>query len=189
MGLRITFDRSERRVALAGGAWLTMRPANSVEIAAAEAAAARKLKEAMQGVGALAELGIDVPAADDLADGDYALGLSRYVAGVALAEILVSDWGGIFDEDDKALAFDPALLPRLFLEDSTLRRFEAAAYALRHALVAEGNGSAPLPSGSAAGAQPIARAANRSTRRAAAASRRKTASSARSAKAPKPPKE
>jgi hypothetical protein len=188
MGLRLSFDRSPRKVALIGGAWLMMRPASSVEIGAAEAAARRKIKDAIEGAGALAEIGLAAPSAADLADGHYVLGLSRYLAGVSLAERLVTDWGGVFGENGKEIVFDPSLLPKLFLEDTVLRSFEMAAYTLKEALIAEGEGSAPSPSGSAAGAPNTAATANRRERRAAEASQEKTGSSARSSAGPKQPK-
>lgn len=186
MGLRLSFDRSPRKVPLIGGAWLTMQPATSVEIGAAEATARRKLKDAIEGAGALAEIGLAAPSAQDLQDGHYVLGLSRYLAGVALAERLVTDWGGILDDDGKSIAFDPSLLPKLFLEDTVLRSFEMAAYAVREALVAEGEGFALSPNGSVAGAPNTAGTANRRERRAAAASQGKMAGSAPSGSGPKP---
>lgn len=188
MGLRLSFDRSPRKVPLIGGAWLTMQPATSVEIGTAEAAARRKLKDAIEGAGALAEIGLAAPSVQDLQDGHYVLGLSRYLAGVALAERLVTDWGGVLGENGKSIAFDPSLLPKLFLEDTVLRSFEMAAYAVREALVAEGEGFAPSPNGSAAGAPDTAATANRRERRAAEASQEKTGSSARSSAGPKQPK-
>ena len=188
MGLRLSFDRSPRKVPLIGGAWLMMRPASSVEIGAAEAAARRNIKDAIEGAGALAEIGLAAPSAEDLADGHYVLGLSRYLAGVSLAERLVTDWGGVFGDDGKAIAFDPSLLPKLFLEDTVLRSFEMAAYAFKEALVAEGEESAPSPSGSAAGAPNTAATANRRERRAAGVSRGKTAGSARNGSGLKQPK-
>lgn len=156
MGIRLKIDRSARRVPLLDGAWLLMRPASSIEIAAAETAGRVKLDAAMQGIDSLKELGIPVPDASDLEDPHYALGVSRYVAACELAARLVTDWGGVFAESDGAggpvpLAFDPALLPQLLLDNSVMRRFEIGAYAAQEMIVLEGKGSPLSPNGSPAG--------------------------------------
>lgn len=181
MGLRISFDRSVRRVPLIGGAGLLMRPATSVEIGAAESAARVKIRAALEGAEVLIDLGIPVSRAADLEDQHYLLGLSRYIAGCALAQQLVTGWDGVVDETGAAIAFDASLIPKLLLEDTVLRAFEGAAYAVREAISIEGERSPPSPNGSSPAEATTAGPAKPKTSPAAGAGQERTGGSAHSA--------
>ncbi len=160
MGIRLSFSRAPRTVPLGDGAALTMRPATAVEHAAAEASAARAIRDAIAGVDALRDIGIEPPDAADLADLSYVIGLSRYLVALDLAVRIVTGWTGVTnDEAGTPAELDRAGLGALLLDQAMLAAFERAAYVRLNAVVAEGNGSAPLPTGSAAGALNIAAAA------------------------------
>ena len=162
MALRLDLslaDSKPRWTPMGDGVSFLMRQATSVEYAAAEAEGAQRLREAIAGLGTLAELGVPVPATEDLADQATVLGYSRLLVACAIARRIVSDWRGVYaaaDGVDVPLPLSPAAMAAYLRDPLRHGRFEAAAYQRLGTLIAEGKGSPLPPSGSPAAAANIA---------------------------------
>lgn len=85
-----------------------------------------------------------------------------FVTAVATEAIL--SWEGVLDEKDRPVPVNPAYMAALMAEYPIFRAFQADYVATGLALVEEGNGSAPSPDGTSAGAPNTAATAKRSAR-------------------------
>lgn len=168
MSLSLNFDWSPRWVSVVSGVEILMRPATSIDAAAASDAAVSLVRAALQGAEALAELGIPVPGAGDLAEPSYVLGLTRHLSAVELALRIVTQWKGVELDPGAPADLNKANLAKFFLHSFALNGFERTAYSHLEALSAEGKGSPLSPNGSLAGAANTAPAAAGSTSPAAA---------------------
>ena len=111
----------------------------------------------------LARAGDAVTARDDLPpapeDADRPHPASQaYVAALtdAVAGLAITDWEGVGDADGNPVAVSPEYVAALMAVPRFQRAFFARYVAHAFAVAAEKKGFAPLPSGTLAGAQPIA---------------------------------
>ena len=86
------------------------------------------------------------------------------VFATALARRAVVDWGGVGDADGAVIAVTPEGIDALLLLWPIFEAFNLLYVSRGMLLGAEKNGSAPLPTGTSAGAKAIARPAKRSAR-------------------------
>lgn len=85
-------------------------------------------------------------------DGDPADGQAALRIATVLAERAILDWEGVGDEDGTPLPVTPETVARLMAFWPAFEAFQTLCVAPRLLLDAEGNGSAPLPNGTSAGA-------------------------------------
>lgn len=138
MGIRLGSFREPKWEELRHGVQLHMRPATSIEIEAAHAAAKARIKAAMDGADALRDLGMVTPDSDRLQDANYVLGLTRWVAATELAVQVVDDWKGFDAADGSPATLTPANLADAFLFESIQKDFEVRAYGRQWAAYSEG---------------------------------------------------
>lgn len=157
MAVRIGIDRAAAWRDMGSGVALLMRPATSVEHGAAERSARDKIRAAVAGVDALGDIGLPVPAPEQLADHYWLIGLTRWLIATELAVRIVEDWRGVEDEATGApAAFTRAGIADLFRYETIQQQFEQAAYQVLATIASEGKKSPPPPNGSAPGAALIA---------------------------------
>lgn len=145
------------------GVRVKVRPMTSVHETAARHAATRKLTAMIDGADVMAELGLPGDPEAVARDPGMMLGLSELLAAIELGTLLIVAWDGPADPDTGApVPPERPWIARLFLLFPDVRAaFWKAAAAHLDAVSAEGNGSAPSPTGSPAGAPPTAGAARR----------------------------
>jgi hypothetical protein len=155
--IRIGKPKSDLRLPLGPGAWLVYREATSVDREAALHAAREFFKSVRAGAKAMSEYGFDIGAAASLDDDEgLSSGVSLLVFNVELAMRCVSSWEGVGDADGAPLPLARENVAAL-LNDPALYAVVSSALAARLVTMdEEGNASAPLPNGAAAGASPIA---------------------------------
>jgi hypothetical protein len=163
--LDLDFDARPRWTAMGDGVEFLMRPATTVDYAAAEAEAGERLKQAAEGVATLADLGLPAPDADDLANSGLLLGYSRLLVACALAGRIVGEWRGVYVSEggkDVPLPLSARAMAVYLRDPGRHRTFEAAAYRRMGAVISEGKELPPRPNGSPAGAATTAPDAGKS---------------------------
>jgi hypothetical protein len=158
--IRLGLPRAPRWLDLAGTARVLVRPATTALISAAQHAAMAEADAIRAGHDGLLAAGADVHGLD-LDDPHIVAGLAHDLMVRALARYLVTDWQGVLDADGNALAFDPKLLPQLMAIEDVAAAFWKHVLEPERRRVLEGNGSAPSPNGTSAGAPDTAAAAIR----------------------------
>jgi hypothetical protein len=155
--IRIGKPKSDLKLPLGPGAWLVYREATSVDREAALHGAREFFKAARAGARAMSEYGFDIGEAKALDDDEgLSSGVSLLVFNVELAMRCVASWEGVGDAEGTPLPLTRENVAAL-LNDPALYAVVSSALAARLVtLDEEGNASAPLPNGAAAGAPPIA---------------------------------
>ena len=111
------------------GVKINIRPATSVDHAAADASAGRRLRQAIEGQDALSEIGIDTANEDWTKDTDLLIGITRYLKAVELAQRVGRSWSGVTDDETGDDAqYNRVYIAALFREPVWLRRFEVIVF-------------------------------------------------------------
>ena len=144
MGLRLSLgpdSETPKWVDMGDGVGFLMRPATTPEYRAAEAAASERLRQAILGAETLADLGLEAPSADEIADESMMLGYSRALMGVELAIRIVSHWRGVWvDEEEAPAELTPRNMAGYLRDPSRHQRFESEAYRRIGEVFDEGKG-------------------------------------------------
>ncbi|WP_373237691.1 hypothetical protein [Cohaesibacter celericrescens] len=124
-------DLKEGSKDLGRGVSLIMRPVSAVEHAAAKERASDMVSHFLDGSGALSLVGLPEISVGNGSNEDHRYmlnGLSRILIAVYVAEMVVSGWEGVGDEDGKPI--DPSLsaFGMLFQDTGFLANFESHAY-------------------------------------------------------------
>ena len=131
---------------LGHGVRVQLRRLTSIELAAAEHAARRKLLDLRRGEDVLEEYGLDgLP--DPLSDLNVAAGLGELIALTEMAARGVIRWEGVWTDEGPAAPTRSALM-QLLLDSEIRRRLAAALTEASRVLVAEGNVCAGSGTGS-----------------------------------------
>jgi len=150
-------------VDLGRGVRVQLRRLTSLELAAAEQSAKRRMSDLRRGEDVLEEYGLDGEAsADPLADLAIAAGLGELIALTEMALRGVMSWEGVYTDEGKA-APTRAVIMQIVQDAEFRRRLLAGLTEACMILVAEGNGYAGSDIGSGpadqAAVQPTAPAA------------------------------
>ncbi|MEO0385044.1 MAG: hypothetical protein AAF234_15975 [Pseudomonadota bacterium] len=113
---------AQTTVTLAKGVSVTVRPATSVDVLAAEGEAARLMKAALDGAALTEILQFGVSSdGPDLNQAPIRAAWTRFVIDVLLAEQVISAWDGIGDASGSPIAPNRAAIAAL-LQDPVRRR-------------------------------------------------------------------
>ncbi len=157
-------DRTVKRRKFVDGAWLTMRPATSIESIQAETEAAQIVADWLKAPQGLREFGLDEFAGpedgeDMEAQVDRVIGLTRFLVNALLFEMLVTDWDGVGDADGNPIEITRKHIGMLLSNADCFAAFERLAWSAERTVSAEGNACAASPNGSVEAAETIAKVA------------------------------
>ena len=141
------------KVALAGGAYVDVRAATTLDYHAALAEVVRVADAIRRGEEALEEAGIDAP--ELLEDAALRAGLSEYLLAVELGARCITAWHGIGDEEGNPLDPGRDSIMALMRDPVAARLVMGAALQSIHRIMAEGEDFAVSRNGAGAAAEPI----------------------------------
>ena len=145
------------------GVRLKVRPLDSALYFAARSRAVRRAYELRREERDLVDAGARVEDMPDLDDPDTSSGYIEFLLAQAYAEMGVIDWEGVGDADGNPLPFDKARLPQLVRVHHVAEQFISVYTGPYQQVVAEKNGSVPVPSGTSAAGTPTASDAGTAT--------------------------
>lgn len=149
--IRLGLDWSPRWVDLGEGVRLKMRFATSIEQAAAEASAQKRIRAAVAGREAFDDIGVDLGiTAEQLDDPIWILGLTRYLIACELAAMVIVDWEGVLSDAGEKARLGRGELAELLKLEFVRHGFEREAFRYVELIRVEGGKSEPSPTGSAA---------------------------------------
>lgn len=184
--LKIGKSTEAQRLDLGAGAHLVYRTATTIDHEAGSAAARAFFRALVAGRESLESFGLSVGPIEEIQlDEALSFGVSEVVSLTEIALRCVSEWGGIADHDGQPLPLTRANMCGLLQDARFFQIVRDTLLEPLHVLAAEGNASAPLPNGEAAGAPNIAEAAGTSAPPAPAAPAASTGNSVPSMKAPR----
>lgn len=141
MILSLDIPTEPRWLDLPEGVRVRIRPVTTAVMQAAQAAAGRRLAAARE--------------AESL-DPDWERGLAFAYLVTGMARHAILAWEGVCDAAGVALPVSQEAIDRLMEHDAIATAFWSLATAPANAVVAEGNGCAPAPNGTGAGARTTA---------------------------------
>ena len=172
-----------QEVPLGGGATITVRPANLIEVEQAVAGVRRAVSILREGGAMPAHYGLTLDLATILGVDGGGEGLAELMSLVEITLVCASGWQGVGLEDGSPAPLTRENLARLLLDPNRADRVRNVVYGPLHRVSEEGEGSPPSSSGEPGAASRTAGTAASSGRRARRAAKAGTASGAPKSKA------
>lgn len=176
--IRLSLPREPYWLELPHGVRLLVRPMTTAIYETARAKGARLAADVVAEHAGIALAGGSVEGLPDLDDRDAVLGLSQFLFAQALAQAAIIRWEGVLDEEDQPAELTERSVADLMRFHRMAEEFVVAYTRTHFEVIAEGNGSRPLPSGTTAEGLNTAEGAGNKPSPARAGAGRKRASAA-----------